>query len=130
MKEAILVSILVIFVIGCHRSDDDVIHEKDPFFVEQITTPDVSKKILVDLSQEFAKRHGMRVEHSFSHFKDSEYSVILIRDDINIVSSNVGRGRNSLITAYSKHSELADRIRYSEIIDQYKCDVFQDCRLR
>jgi len=105
-------------------SDPEVILETDPFLTAQIPNPPDGAAGILKRSEDFARRNGMKMEHSTSHFEAGEYSALLKRIDLNIVVANVGRGQTTILTAYARNNPTDGQRR---LVRNYECAVFRAC---
>ena len=121
MKSALFV--LFLMLVGC-GSDPEVILDTDPFLTAQIPNPPDDEAGILKRSSDFARQNGMKIEQSTSHFEAGEYSALLKRSDLNIVISNVGRGRTTYLTAYVR-GNVTDAQR--KLVGQFQCAVFYAC---
>ena len=109
-----------ILVIGSCNHNDDVITEKSPFLEIKVRTPSDGGKGVVRRSCDFAKTHSMRCRFSFEHLSKGEYSVRLIRYDLNIAVDNVRQGQNSIVSMYSRKAPDTGQ---HELAKEYVCRV-------
>ena len=86
---------------SCDRGRD-VINDSDPFLQVVVSTPADGGPGIEQRAKRFASAQSMRMEYSSEHFAPGEYSVRLVRPDLNIAAENVTRGRQSVVRAYAR----------------------------
>lgn len=117
----ILLTVIAAFACSCERQDD-AITEKSPFREVIVETPSDGAVGVVRRSKSFAEANGMRFQHSFEHFSEGEYSVLMLRPDLNIATENVLRGQNSVVSAYARNEPSSD---HRTTVENYLCGVMR-----
>lgn len=117
-----VLTLVILGSVGSCNGHDDVITEKSPFVEIIVPTPKDGATGVVERSKSVAAANGMRFQYSVEHFYDGEYSVRLLRRDLNIAAENVLRGESSIVRAYSRSEPTSDQ---RKIVSDYLCSVMR-----
>jgi hypothetical protein len=118
---------LVAMLTSCDKGGE-FITDTSPFFEESVPTPPGGHRAIAERSKIFAKKHRMKVHYVAGHFKHEEFSILLTRDDINIVADNVNLRGRTLVAAYTTFPASG---RQRALVIEFKCSVMlYDCRNR
>lgn len=115
----VCVAVTAITTTSCNRKSD-FITETSPFFSEYVLTPPGGHKATAERAQEFARRHGMILHYVPGHFQPTEFSISVVRRDLNIVTGNVLLGERTLVTAYTQESPTNGQ---RALLDEFMCSV-------
>lgn len=113
-------AVLVASVTASCERRSDVITETSPFMTVLVSTPPDGGAGIKRRAEQFASRHGMRILYSEEHFSPGEYSVRLLRPDLNIAADNVLRGNQSVVRAYVRGEPSTE---HREQTDEFLCKV-------
>ena len=91
------------FLASCERKSD-FITETSPFVSEYVRTPEDGHAEIAKRAAEFASRHGMKRHYVPGHFKATEFTISVTREDLDIGTGNVKLGNRTLVTAYTQGS--------------------------
>jgi hypothetical protein len=104
---------------SCERRSD-VITETSPFLTVLISTPPDGEVGISRRAGQFASSHEMRMLYSEEHLSPGEYSVRLLRPDLNIAADNVLRGQQSVVNAFVRGQPSAE---HRKETSEYLCKV-------
>ena len=113
------VAIAAITAASCNRKSD-FITETSPFLSVYVPTPSGGHKATAERANEFARRHGMKLHYVPGHFQPTEFTISVVRRDLNIVTGNVLLGERTLVTAYTR---LAPTNEQRALVDEFLCSV-------
>ncbi|HET9336321.1 MAG TPA: hypothetical protein VFO12_07940 [Sphingomicrobium sp.] len=101
---------------SCDRKGD-FITGTSPFLSEYVPTPDSGHEMIAKRAGDFAKRHKMKLHYVPGHFRATEFTISVTRDDLNIVTGNVRLGNRTLVTATARrHPTLQQRAEVGEFM--------------
>lgn len=103
-----LSALLAVLVVGCHKDESGVITNKAPFYQQGYILPLSDGPKIVTETRGFAKERGLKLLVSTHHFKNGEFSVTLITDDMNIILDNVAKGDKAWLSAVARHEPTAE----------------------
>ena len=106
-------------LIGCEQRSN-FITETDPFVTVYVSTPAGGTSVLVERAKQFAATHDLQVVVVDGHFEATEYSLSLVRPDLNILANNVGKGSRTVVAAYAVGAPSDNHRR---AISDYLCAV-------
>jgi hypothetical protein len=108
--------------VACDRRSDEFIYDTQPFFEVRVRTPPDGKIAIAERGKRFAKGHRLAVHFVPDHFEEQEYTLSLVRRDLNIVAGNVLSGATTYVTATSRGGTTgAQRAE----VNAYLCEVMQ-----
>ena len=104
---------------ACERKSDRIT-ETSSFAVVQVTTPPDGKAAIASRARQFAHQHGLKVLFVPDHFTPQEYSLTLIRADLNIAANNVQKSSQSTVRDYGRSAPTSAQ---SAEVDAYLCEL-------
>lgn len=116
---AVAVVALVVLVAYC-RQGSDFITDTDPFLSEYVPTPDGGHEAIAQRAENFARKHGMKLHYVPGHFQQTEFSISVTREDLNIATGNVLLKDRTWVTATARgEPSRAQRVE----VDEFMCLV-------
>ena len=116
MRLGHLCALAAILMTGCGPDESGVITNKAPFYSQTFHLPLRDGPKIVAETREFARRRGIKLLVATQHFREGEFTTLLITDNLNIGNGNVATDNRAWVTAVAR-GDPTDRDR--ALINEY-----------